>query len=244
VNIDTDENWQGHKEILLILAHPDDPEFFMGGTIARWVAQGHTVRYVLLTKGDKGAVDETITPTALMAIRVKEQNNAAQVLGVKSVEFLDYPDGMIWPVLEIRRTIVRMIRKYSPDVLVTSDPGYLITNHHKINHPDHRYTGQVVLDAVFPAAGNRLYFPDLLNEGLVPHEVDEVWLSLTDQPDIRLDVTQYWEKKLSALRCHISQIADPETFEKQRIEGLRLAPGQAFKTEETFRRIQFRRPNS
>ena len=241
--MDTNEDWQGHKEILIILAHPDDPEFFMGGTIARWVEEGHAVRYVLLTKGDKGAVDETITPTALMSMRVREQHNAAQVLGVESVEFFDYPDGMIWPDLEMRRAIVRTIRKYRPNILVTCDPDYLVTNHQKLNHPDHRYTGQVVLDAVFPAAGNRLYFSELLDEGLVPHEVEEVWLSLTDRPDISLDVTQNWQKKLSALRCHTSQIVDPDIFEKQRIERLKLAPGQAFKAEETFRRIRFRRLN-
>ena len=241
--MEMNEDWQGYKEILLILAHPDDPEFFLGGTIARWARQGHTVRYVLLTKGDKGALDETITPKALMAMRVSEQNAAAQVLGVKSVEFLDYPDGMIWPDLEMRHSIVRIIRKYRPNILVTSDPDYLITNHNKINHPDHRYTGQAVLDAVFPAAGNRMYFPDLLDEGLAPHEFEEVWLSLTDQPDISLDVTKYWDKKISALRCHISQIADPEIFEKHRIERLGLAPGQAFKVEEKFRRIRLRRPN-
>ena len=237
--MDMNENWQGPKEILLILAHPDDPEFFLGGTIARWVRKGNIVRYVLLTKGDKGAVDISISPTALKAKRVKEQHNAAKVLGVNSVDFLDYPDGMVWPDVEMRRVIVRVIRKFRPNILVTCDPSYLVTSHNKINHPDHRYTGQVVLDAVFPAAGNRRYFPDLLDEGLAPHEVEEVWLSLTNQPDISLDVTEYWTLKLSALRCHISQIADLDDFENQRIERLGLAPGEAFKVVEKFRRIRF-----
>jgi LmbE family N-acetylglucosaminyl deacetylase len=239
--METTEDWQGIKEILVILAHPDDPEFFLGGTIARWVAERHTVRYVLLTKGEKGAVDQSISPGELSVLRVQEQNDAANVLGVKSVEFLDYFDGEILPDLEMRQQIVRAIRKYRPNILVTCDPGLLFPRIDSINHPDHRYTGLVVLDAVFPAAGNRLYFPQLLEEGLLPHEVDEVWLSLTGRPNVLLDVTKYWQKKISALRCHKSQIVDLDRFEQKRIEKLNLAPKQPFKVEEKFHRINFRR---
>jgi LmbE family N-acetylglucosaminyl deacetylase len=136
---------------------------------------------------------------------------------------------------------VRAIRKYRPNILVTCDPGLLFPRIDSINHPDHRYTGLVVLDAVFPAAGNRLYFPQLLEEGLLPHEVDEVWLSLTGRPNVLLDVTKYWQKKILALRCHKSQIVDLDRFEQKRIEKLNLAPKQPFKVEEKFHRINFRR---
>lgn len=239
--METTEDWQGIKEILVILAHPDDPEFFLGGTVARWVAEGHTVRYVLLTKGEKGAVDESISPGELSVLRVQEQIDAANVLGVKSVEFLDYLDGEIFPDLEMRQQIVRVIRKYRPNILVTCDPDLLFPRLDSINHPDHRYTGQVVLDAVFPAAGNRRFFPELIEEGFIHHEVDEVWLSLTERPNIFLDVTKYWQVKIAALRCHKSQIVDLDCFEQERIEKLHLAPSQPFKVEEKFHRIKFRR---
>jgi LmbE family N-acetylglucosaminyl deacetylase len=235
------EDWQGIKEILVILAHPDDPEFFLGGTVARWVSEGHTVRYVLLTKGEKGAVDESISPGELSTVRVREQNDAAQILGVASVAFLDYFDGEIFPDLEMRGQIVRAIRKYRPNILVTCDPDLLFPRLDSINHPDHRYTGQVVLDAVFPAAGNPRFFPELIGEGFFPHEVDEVWLSLTGRPNVLVDVTRYWQKKIAALRCHKSQIVDLDRFEQERIEKLYLAPSQPFKVEEKFHRIKFRR---
>jgi LmbE family N-acetylglucosaminyl deacetylase len=235
------EGWEGQKEILVILAHPDDPEFFLGATIARWIKAGHQVRYVLLTKGDKGAEDESQTRDEIARIRVKEQKNAAEYLGVTSVDFLDYEDGYLIPELELRREVVRWIRKFKPDILVTCDPTNAFPSEHYINHPDHRYAGQVVIDAVFPAAGNALFFPELLKEGLEPHDVDEVWMSLTHQPDVILVVSDHWEDKIEALKRHASQIGDPAAFEKKMFERLRGSDGVAQEYEEQFRRIRFRR---
>ena len=146
------EGWVGSKEILVILAHPDDPEFFLGGTIARWIKAGHVVRYLLLTKGDKGAKDINLDFDAIARTRISEQENAARSLGVKSVEYLDYEDGYIYPDLALRKMIVREIRKQRPDILVTCDPTNIFPSERYINHPDHRYTGQAVIDAVFPVA--------------------------------------------------------------------------------------------
>ena len=235
------EGWEGQKEILVILAHPDDPEFFLGATIARWIKAGHRIRYVLLTKGDKGANDESMSGEDVAQIRLREQDAAAQSLGVASVDYLDYEDGYIIPDLEMRKKIVRAIRKYRPQILVTCDPGNLFPSQQYINHPDHRNAGQVVVDAVFPAAGNRLFFPDLLEEGLKPHEVEEVWMSLTNAPDVTLDVTDHWDDKITALKCHASQIGDPDAFEKRMLNRLQQAEDIDFKYEERFRCIKFRR---
>jgi len=239
--MDFTEGWDSLKEILVILAHPDDPEFFLGGSIARWIKMGHTVRYVLLTQGDKGAKDVTLTAQEISNIRIREQQDACDFLGVKSVDFMDYEDGYIVPDLEMRKRVVREIRKYQPQILVTCDPSNIFPSSQYINHPDHRYAGQVVVDAAFPAAGNHFFFMDLIEDGYPPHEVEEVWMSLTSQPDVTLDVTEFSDVKLEALKQHASQIGDPETFEKRMRDRVTdLETGQT-KLEETFRRIKFRR---
>lgn len=236
-----DENWQGRKDILVVLAHPDDPEFFLGGSIARWVAKGHHVRYLLLTKGDKGAKDEALDFGTIIKTRIEEQEKAASYLGVKSVKFLDYEDGYIIPDLELRKMIVREIRLQKPNILVTCDPSNLFPSKRYINHPDHRYTGQAVIDAVFPAAGNLFFFPELIGEGCEPHEVEEVWMSLTNQPDVELDVSEEWGKRLDALKLHASQIGEPVVFEKYMLDRLEKKENEPIKYAEKFRVIKFRR---
>jgi LmbE family N-acetylglucosaminyl deacetylase len=235
------EGWDTPKDILVILAHPDDPEFFLGATIARWIKAGHTVRYVLLTQGDKGAEDGKLTLEEICRIRREEQVNAAGLLGVKSVDFMDYQDGYLVPDLEMRKKVVRCIRQYQPQILVTCDPSNLFPNEHYVNHPDHRYAGQVVIDAVFPAAGNRFFFPELLDEGYEPHEVEEVWMSLTNTPNVRMDVTDFWDIKLKSLKHHVSQIGDPEAFEKHMLERAEKDDNGNLAFFEHFRTIKFRR---
>lgn len=240
--MDRNENWDTKKEILIILAHPDDPEFFLGASIARWIKAGHLIRYVLLTKGDKGSKDDRLTANEVAEIRVAEQNRAAELLGITSVDYMDYEDGYLIPEIEMRRQVVRFIRKYCPQILVTCDPTNIFPNQQYINHPDHRYAGQVVVDSVFPAVGNRFFFLELLEEGFPPHEVEEVWLSLTNQPDVTLEVTEHWDDKINALKCHASQIGDPRAFEKKMLDRLEEEGPAPKNFEETFRRIKFRRP--
>ena len=235
------EGWDSPKEILVVLAHPDDPEFFLGGTIARWIKARHTVRYVLLTQGDKGAKDVTLTKQDISSLRIKEQQAACATLGVASVDFFDYEDGYIVPDLEMRKKVVREIRRYKPQILVTCDPTNLFPHPQYINHPDHRYAGQVVVDAVFPAAGNHFFFMDLIEDGFQPHEVEEVWMSLTSQPDVTLDVTEFWPLKIEALKQHASQIGDPDAFEQRMRERVIDPESGEMKLEETFRVIKFRR---
>ena len=175
--IAAEENWVHKNKILVILAHPDDPEFFCGASIARWCSMGHEVEYVLLTRGDKGG-DENSNPYDLMETRMLEQKAAALKLGVKQVTFLEYPDGYLVPNLEIRKAVVSEIRRSAPDVIVGCDPQNIFYGPGGINHPDHRAAGQIVVDALFPAAGNFHYFPELLEQGLPPVSVKELWLSV------------------------------------------------------------------
>lgn len=235
------EGWEKPLKILAILAHPDDPEFFCGATIARWAAAGHSVNYCLLTRGDKGAQDPNTDPTALGKLREVEQRNAADRLGVNRVFFLDYQDGYLVPSLETRLAVTRVIRQERPDILVSSDPTQLFGDN-SINHPDHRAAGQIVVDAVFPASGNPLYFPELLHqEGLQPHSVKEVWLAVTGQPNTVIDVTEYWEQKIHALHCHVSQIGDMEALtERMRGRHTPDSTREAPRYEERFRRLKFR----
>ncbi|MEW5870810.1 MAG: PIG-L deacetylase family protein [Chloroflexota bacterium] len=235
------EDWQSPQNILVILAHPDDPEFFCGASIARWTAAGHRVSYWLLTCGDKGAQDAATDPNALCSTRFDEQRAAAAVLGVTEVNFLGRPDGYLVPDLELRKDVTRIIRKERPDVLVTCDPRTLFFGDARLNHPDHRAAGQVVLDAVFPAAGNPLYFPELLHgEGLQPHSVREVWCSLTLDPNVRLDVTDLWETKLRALYEHKSQIGEPQALAaRMRARHTSDSTPEAPRYEETFHRTVY-----
>jgi len=234
-------NWQAPQRILVVLAHPDDPEFFCGATIARWTDAGHEVIYWLLTCGDKGASDPDTNPGELCGDRRIEQTNAAAVLGVHEVHIMDHPDGYLVPDLALRKEVTRIIRQVHPDVLVTCDPKTLYVGDNRINHPDHRAAGQVGLDAVFPAAGNPMFFPELMREeGLAPHQPREVWISLTLEPNERHDVTDLWERKIRAIQQHASQVGDPEKLaERMRSRYIPDSTPQAPRYEEVFRRIVF-----
>ena len=236
------EGWTGKKTILAILAHPDDPEFFCGATIARWCAAGHDVHYCLLTKGQKGAPDLSLSESELADIRVVEQQAAANSLGVKTIEFLDYVDGEVFPDLAMRKKIVRMIRKWKPDILLTSDPLNLFPTDNRINHPDHRAAGQAVIDAAFPAAGNPMFFPDLIREeGLEPHSVAEIWMSATAQWNLSINVIEHFEDKLKAIHCHASQIQrDEDEFDNWMRQRITIDPQSGESAfEEHFRRLKF-----
>lgn len=236
------ENWQSPQNIVVILAHPDDPEFFCGATLARWARAGHHITYQLLTCGDKGWHQKTpndVTPDALCATRHKEQEAAASVIGAKDVHFLDLIDGYLVPDINLRCDVVRLIRKHKPDVLVTCDPQTLFATY-GINHPDHRACGQVVLDAVFPAAGNPFFFPELLNEGYQPHMPREVWVCLTNQPNTTIDVTETWDTKLKAILEHKSQVQDVDSLlERMRSRRTEDSTDENPRYEERFRRITY-----
>jgi LmbE family N-acetylglucosaminyl deacetylase len=236
------DDWDTPQIILVILAHPDDPEFFCGATLARWAIAGHEIHYLLLTCGDKGFDDITATSDQICRTRHMEQNAAAAIIGVKSVRFLDLEDGYLLPTIELRREIVRAIRQIKPDILVTCDPTHLFAGDNYLNHPDHRYAGQVVLDSVFPASSNPFFFPELVSEeGLQPHKLREIWVSLTGNPTVVLDVTDTWEIKIKALLEHKSQIGDPKEFENRiRSRKSDKSTEEVAYYEEKFRVIKFR----
>jgi LmbE family N-acetylglucosaminyl deacetylase len=231
---------------LVVAAHPDDPDFGVAGTAARLAREGHIVHYLMLTSGDAGSEDPSIPPEELMRTREAEQQAAARVLGLSSVHFLRYPDGELEPTLGLRKEIVRVIRKLQADVVICQDPRALVDDDNTyLNHPDHRAAGQAALDAAFPAAGNPSAFRDLLDQGLRPYKVKEVWLYFTSAHQVNhwVDVTDTIEQKIEALTAHTSQIGDWASSGGLRREMLKWAGDTAsrhnldFKYAEGFQRI-------
>jgi LmbE family N-acetylglucosaminyl deacetylase len=211
----------GLLKVMGIFAHPDDPEFFCGGTFAKWAAEGRHITFVLATSGDKGSGDVDITSGQLVSIRETEERAAAARLGVEDVIFLRYPDGELRVSLDLRRQLTRLIRLKKPDIVVTNDPTARWYGVNYINHPDHRAIGDAALDAVFPTARDHLSFPELYRwEGLEPHKVKLVYLCGTHTPETKVDVTDYVEVKIAALREHKSQIADMEAMAKRQRENM------------------------
>ncbi|MEW6142683.1 MAG: PIG-L deacetylase family protein [Chloroflexota bacterium] len=224
-----------HTRAMVISPHPDDSEFGIGGTVAKWARQGTEVIYVICSDGSKGSEDLEMTPRKLAAVRKKETLAAAKVLGVKEVVFLRHLDQTLEDTPEFRKELVRLIRMHRPDVVATSDP-----YRRYIWHRDHRVTGQVVLDAVYPFARNRPAYPDLIRAGLEPHTVREVFLWGSDDPNYCSDITSTFDLKVAALKCHQSQVAHIwpriERMVRQRCE--KAASGKGFVLGESLRRIE------
>lgn len=216
----------GPKRIAAVFAHPDDAEFGVAGTIARWVKEGHTVIYVALTSGDQGGEDPTVDPKELAKVREAEQLAACEILGVSETIFLRLPDGSITADLETRARLVKVFRTIKPDVVVAMDPSFLWSDSGYINHPDHRATGQVTLDAIFPGTGNPMAYPELRAEGLDAHKIREVYLTAAKDPDVWIDITDTIDTKLSALRAHASQLNDWDPEEAIREWGRETAKKQ------------------
>lgn len=220
---------------MVITPHPDDAEYGVAGTVAKWARENKEVIYVVCTNGNKGSDDPKMVPEKLAQIREAEQLAAAKLLGVNEVIFLRYEDQALEDTPEFRKQIVRLLRTYKPEIVVTSDP-----YRRYIWHRDHRITGQVVLDAVFPYARDRLAYPDLLQQGIEPHKVKEVLLWASEAPNHFTDITDTFDIKLAALRCHQSQVghfADGlQDLMKQRHQA--LAEGQGFQLAEAFYQLK------
>jgi LmbE family N-acetylglucosaminyl deacetylase len=195
--------------VLSVHAHPDDQEFTVGGTLAKWARAGSAIVTVCITSGSAGSNEHTpagMTRQALAPIREEEQRRACRVLGISEVIFLGYEDGELKPSLALRRELTRVIRRYRPDAVVCGDPTVRFYGTSYLNHPDHRVAADVTLDAVFPSAETRLIFPELLDEGLPPHKVPAVFIHGSDRPDTFIDVSQVLGVKLAALNEHRTQI--------------------------------------
>jgi LmbE family N-acetylglucosaminyl deacetylase len=194
-----------------IHAHPDDQEFTVAGTLAKWARADCEIVSVCITSGGAGSNKYTpldMTRHALVAIRQDEQREACRILGVKETIFLGYEDGSLEPSIGLRRELTRLIRRHRPEVVLTGDPTVRFYGTTYMNHPDHRVAADVALDAVFPSAGTRLIFPELLDEGLEPHEVRQVYIHGAERPDTYVDISEFLDLKLAALRAHKSQMGE------------------------------------
>ncbi len=226
-------------QVMVVTPHADDAEFGVAGTVARWTGEGKDVIYVVCTNGDKGTSDTNMKPDELARIREQEQLAAAKLLGVREVIFLRHRDQALEDTPEFRKEIVRLIRMYRPETVVTAAPyrGY-------IWHRDHRITSRVTLDAVFPYARDFLAYPDLLEQGLQPHKVKEVLLWGAEDSNYRSNITDTFDIKVAALRCHKSQISDnPSSGLKERMRERHktLAQEEDYELAEAFHRVEIGR---
>ena len=229
---------------MVIFAHPDDAEIGSGGVIARWVAAGCEVSYVLCTDGQAGTADRSLTPEALVARRAAEQRAAADFMGVRHVEMLAYPDGELEDTRAFLSDVVRAIRRHRPHTVFVHDP-YRIRG---FQHRDHRKAGVVATDAVYPYARDHLHFPEhITREGLEPHKVRELWYWGADEPDVIVDVTASIDRQVAAIIRHQSQVPGfniPEGAtmgERIKKNAAELASGYGFEFGAVFRRLVARR---
>jgi LmbE family N-acetylglucosaminyl deacetylase len=215
------------ERVLVVISHPDDAEFGAAATIASFTAGGARVDYVVTTDGGKGTDDPAVRPEQLAATRIAEQRAAADVLGVSEIVHLGYPDGYLTPSLDLRRDITRQIRRFRPDLVLTQNPQRRLDHNPFIGHPDHLATGEATLASVYPAARDRLNFPELLEEGLEPWKVRQVLLMGVEQPNLWVDVAGTFEVGLDALRRHASQVdgQDVESRVRERAEVMGAPQG-------------------
>jgi len=223
------------ERVMVVTAHPDDSEFGAGGTVAKFAQQGCEITYIVVTNGNKGSSDRTMTAERLAIIREEEQRNAARVLGVERVQFLGYPDGEVEDTRDLRRDISREIRRWRPDLIITQNPhrSYQLG----ISHRDHRITAGVVLDCVYPLARDHMTFPELMPE-YEPHNVSEVHLMQWDNPQLVVDISDTMDLKLKALACHVSQLkAFREVERRVRDRAREIGAPKGYVYAESFDRV-------
>ena len=199
-----------YRNGMVVFAHADDAEWGCSGTVAKWCAEGWDVVYVVCTDGSKGSSDPEMTPKRLKKVRQQEQQNAGEVLGLREVVFLGYEDSMLEPTLDLRRDIAREIRRFKPDVLICENPIRRLSDDNWLGHPDHMAAGEAALSAVFPTARDRMSFPELIEEGLEPHHVREVWVMDNQDANKYVDVTGHMDVAIQALKQHESQVTGEE----------------------------------
>jgi len=226
---------------MFIYAHPDDIEFGVAGTAARWAKNGSDVTYVVITDGNVGSHDPAHTQEQLAQIRREEQTAAAHVAGVQNVVYLGYHDGLLEPSLALRKELVKLIRTYKPNAVVCGDPAMYFRGD-RINHPDHRAAAKAAIDAVFPASEMRLLYPDLLAAGLEPHKVNYVYISTTEDANYYVDISETLDIKLNALREHKSQLGEWDPDERIRTWNGELGKKVGFTYAEVYRRMTLHEP--
>ncbi len=226
---------QEPKRALVIAAHPDDADFGCAGTTTIWSREGWEFYYLVVTDGSKGTDDPGMLGERLVPMRQGEQRAAGQVYGVKDCFFLPYTDGELEYSRELLRDVVRIVRQVRPDAVFTHDPEVVFHRESFINHRDHRLSGLVATDAVYPTARDRLNFPEQLEEGLQTHKVPEIYLWGTNQPNFIVDISSVVEKKIEGLKRHYSQFGEGEFFDAERDNWWKDEEGRYV---ERFRRIR------
>ncbi|HEU5423739.1 MAG TPA: PIG-L deacetylase family protein [Nitrolancea sp.] len=223
------------KVAMVVVAHPDDAEFGSAGTLAKWAKEGWDVYQVIVTDGASGGSDEAteVGPEArrkMTATRKAEQRKAAEVLGVKDVIFLDYPDGEVQPTLELRKDIVRLLRTYRPTRVICPSPDRTWTPAYAIGryHPDHLAVGQAAMAAVYPASQNPWDFPELLQQGLGPHKIKELYVAGAPVINHAVDISDTIDQKIEALRAHHSQLGDHMEQIEEWIRGGSAKAGEEY----------------
>jgi LmbE family N-acetylglucosaminyl deacetylase len=221
-----------------IQAHPDDQEFTIAGTLAKWAKLGCRVISVIVTSGDAGSNDPTRNAdykSSLAHLREDEQIAANVVLGIQETAFLHYPDGELEASLHLRKDLTRLIRLYKPDLVITGDPTRIFYGSDYINHPDHRAAAEAAVYATFPSAGTRLIFTDLLEEGYEPHNVRKLYLHGAEKPDVWVDTSETLELKIAALKKHASQLGDWDPTEMMREWAAETGKEKGLQASEAFR---------
>jgi LmbE family N-acetylglucosaminyl deacetylase len=226
------------ESAMVIVAHPDDAEFTVAGTVAKWAKAGCRVTYVVCTDGNAGSLDPDVTREQLAEIRRAEQRAACATLGVSEVVFLGYDDDQLEPTLDLRRKLVRAIRQYKPEVVVTGDPTRLFVNGDYINHPDHRAASQAALDAAAPASEMPLLWPEVG----APHRVRQLYVHGNDQANEWVDVTETVDQKIEALKQHASQLGDWDPTEMVKEWSAEVGKEKGLAHAESYRVITLRRP--
>ena len=223
------------QKAMVIVAHPDDIEFACAGTVARWIKEGAEVVYVLCTSGDVGIAEPGMTKAKAAEIREAEQLAAAETVGVKEVIFLREPDGMLENTMDLRKRLVREIRRFKPEVVITGDPTVVWARSDYINHPDHRAAAGAALDAVFPAAGQPNLFEELAEEGITAHKVRKVYVTSWQGADIFVNISNTINLKIEALKKHTSQMKDWDPEPRMREWAAEIAKGKEMVYAEAFR---------
>ena len=202
-------DWDNVQRVLVIMAHPDDPDFTCGGTATQMARRGIEVTYMILTNGDKGNHNPEITRNQLISLRKIEQRAAADMCGVAHVTFMGEEDGFLQSTRELRYRVTREIRRIRPQLIICTDPDRYFVGDNYINHPDHRNAGLVAIDAIFPASDNLMFYPELTDEGYPPHKINQLYIFGHAQPNVRVDITDDIETKINAILCHKTQITNP-----------------------------------
>ncbi len=224
------------RKFLVISPHPDDVDFSCAGTIAKLVKEGNKVEELIISDGSKGSHKVGYGGRKLVGLRKKEQKNAGRVLGVKGVSFLGETDGEVENMRNLRKKLVVFLRIAKPAVVISPEPFLFRQDRAGILHRDHRETGEAVFDAVYPAAGNVSFFPELLKKSLKPHSVKELWFWGSSKPSLVIDISKTIEQKIQALACHRSQIQDMEALESRVKEwARRMGKGKHMRYAEAFR---------